>query len=316
MANAARLTLGLGSGSTADKRMRLGYVPKPLVLASRITLGLGDGSTSSMRMRFGFNALPNFPINIPSGKQAILVAGLPWTGRSILEGAVPVVLNGDVILCDLVTTPNEYPITMNADGTFKIATNTDTSRQSFVADVYRVSSQAFYGEFTTWVNNRIPAQTAGIIVGTMVIGTPIAPIDLSAYVVDSEGDTLTYSIAPGSDPLPDGLALGGSVISGTPLTPVARSVTVRVTDITGDYLDLPPMSMGPTAATVGQVRYYGIDVVRGDFRVQEQASVPDLAVVISLDMANIGTSNSERNRVLLALKALYSYVLLDTWPPV
>jgi len=320
MANAARLTLGLGTGSTADKRMRLGYIPKPLVFASRITLGLGDGSTANLRMRFGFSTLAGFPITIPAGKQAVVVAGLPWVppARSVLEGAVPDVREGDVILCDKVSTPNGYKINMNADGTFNIETGTDPSRQSFVCDVYSLSLSGFYGEFTTTVNNQVPTQTAGIVLSALTVGSAMTPLDLSAFVIDAEGDALTYSVAPGSDPLPAGLTLVGSVISGTPTATTLRNVVIRVTDSVGDYLDLPSIAMGPAEAVESATsgRWYGVDLETGQWSVMELGSIPSTALAVVIDYNAIGSKPGDRNRAINALKALQYYLLRSPWPPV
>ena len=53
----------------------------------------------------------------------------------------------------------------------------------------------------------IPAQA-------WIVGVPVY-IDLMDYVSDPDGDTLTFVL---DQPLPDGVTLNGSVISGTPTT--------------------------------------------------------------------------------------------------
>ena len=71
--------------------------------------------------------------------------------------------------------------------------------------------------------SRIPTQA-------WIVGVPIY-IDLMDYVTDPDGDALAFSL---DQPLPDGVTLNGSVISGTPsaATPSAQYM-VTADDGTG-----------------------------------------------------------------------------------
>ena len=219
--------------------VRAGYFPPPIPVCSLATFGFGAGSSIASCVTGNYSVVAGLPITPAAGKQYVRVAGLPWTGRSILEGATPPVENGDMIVCDLLSSPDQYPITMNADGTFVVAVNGNTARQSFASDVSDLSAHALYGQFTTWVNNRIPVQVSGINYPPMVLALPITALDLAAFIQDPEGDAIVFSIAPGSDPIPPGLAFSAGVISGTPTQAVTASMIFRATDITGDYLDVP-----------------------------------------------------------------------------
>ena len=66
------------------------------------------------------------------------------------------------------------------------------------------------------------------------VGVPVR-LDLAAYCTDPDGDPLTFSISP---PLPPGLALNGSVISGTPTQTFSTAQFVATADDARDTI--PP----------------------------------------------------------------------------
>lgn len=84
-----------------------------------------------------------------------------------------------------------------------------------------------------------PPQPEGpMITGDAPSGTVSAAY---TYTYSTSGGTapLVVSLAPGSDPLPDGLTLSSlGVLSGTPTTEATYSFTVRVTDVNGLFDDL------------------------------------------------------------------------------
>jgi len=88
-------------------------------------------------------------------------------------------------------------------------------------------------DFTFTAITPEPPTMADIPDQTAVVGTAFAPLDISGYVTEPDGDTITYS-ATG---LPDGLNIDTTtgVISGTPVTAVGSpySVTVTATDVDG-----------------------------------------------------------------------------------
>ncbi|MES9943931.1 MAG: hypothetical protein ABW080_03115 [Candidatus Thiodiazotropha sp.] len=61
---------------------------------------------------------------------------------------------------------------------------------------------------------------------TWTVGDPVH-LDLNDYVTDPEGDALTFSL---DRPLPDGVTLNGSVISGTPTTATASTSYAATAD--------------------------------------------------------------------------------------
>ncbi|MFO1465868.1 MAG: hypothetical protein U1F35_05420 [Steroidobacteraceae bacterium] len=301
---------GYGNGTAAaGTPARRGYAAQPVAHSSLATRGYGAGSTIAAVARRGYAGAPNLPISPPAGKQLVVVAGLPWVppARSILEDAVPAVVNGDIIVCDQVSTPNGYAITMNADGTFSIATGTDSSRQSFQSDVYRLSTGTYYGAFTTWANNRIPVATVGLNLPTWIAGLAITPVDLAGYFSDPEADALGYSLVAGS--FPNGVNLVGSVISGVPLTGGAFSATVRVTDITGEYLD----TVISGSSLVGLIRFYNASV-KAPNTILESDQDAGLEICVTV---NDVFNQLYRNDLLNAIRAISYYLTLKApWPPV
>jgi hypothetical protein len=240
MSYAGLATRGYGSDSTIALVVRDGFPQPPQLSATLTTFGYGQvGSGISVLVRQFYSLATLVPYPPPAGKQYVDVAGLPWPAGafSILDGASPPVENGDIIICDLVTTPGGYPVTMNGDGTFQIATASSTSREIIYADVFDRSLLSYYGGYTNWVNNHIP-QSVGLSSAFLQIGVPFS-LDLVNYVSDFENDPLVYAVQSG--PLPLGLNLSGSLISGIPLSVAGKDVTFRITDATGDYFDLGPI---------------------------------------------------------------------------
>lgn len=300
--------------------VRAGYSRDPVPAWALATFGYGDGSTFASCVTGGFSTYTGAPIVAPAGKQYVVVAGLPWSGLSILQDPNPssdAAQAGDLIICDTVSTPNSYPITMNPDGTFTVDTQTDTSRQSFQVDVSRVSVRKLNGMFTIWVNNLPPIQTGGINYPTLVIGLASVPLDLASFVTDAQGDALTFAVSPRmSEGLPPGMQLAGSVLSGTPSAAVTRTVFFRVTDVPGDYTDIGPLvfnvqipapaliglsSQAATAAlaaaglTMGSQSYVLDPSVTGTVLTQSVAAGSPLAAGSSIDVTlSSGTVRSSK----------------------
>lgn len=116
----------------------------------------------------------------PAGKGWVFVAGLPWdpNHRSVLEGASPPAVNGDVIEWDLITTPGGFGITMNADGTFAFDDD-DNTTQTFEYRLFRQETFTWYGPETVTVLSS-DAYGTGTVSGTGSIealgeGAPLTP---------------------------------------------------------------------------------------------------------------------------------------------
>lgn len=62
------------------------------------------------------------------------------------------------------------------------------------------------------------------------VDTTITPLDVSSYFT---GSSLTYEVSSGDDPLPNGLTLSGSEISGTPSQEGTSNITIRAFNLNG-----------------------------------------------------------------------------------
>lgn len=243
MAYASQVTRGYGSDGTATLALMRGYSTSTGTTYSKVTRGFGiDGTTNNLLLR-GFSVQGGLPFPAPTGKQYITVAGLPWpTGQySVLQDAAPPAVNGDIIIADINSAPDIYTATVNADGTFLVAVGGDTARESFVCDLYRNATGLKDGVFTTWVNNHLAQQTTVQVPINIDTNIPMQPVNLNSYIIDIDGDTLTYTISAGS--LPNGITLSGSVISGSTDQIGAFTPTFRATDFTGEYVDFQIISL-------------------------------------------------------------------------
>lgn len=86
-----------------------------------------------------------------------------------------------------------------------------------------------------------PPTISGVEDQVVDVGAPFT-YDLSVYVIELDGDDITYALDSGSDPLPAGLTLNANgTISGTAIEVCTRNIAIRVTDRDGqasqDYTD-------------------------------------------------------------------------------
>ena len=172
---------------------------------------------------------PHIPVN-QAGKSFVGLSSLTYPGYSLQSAVSPAPIVGCLFKTDLTTSPGGYGITVNADGTFAIASGGDTSRQSFTADFWDIRAEALDGSFTVWVNERAPVWSSTVNV-SVVSGTAITSIDLTTICTSPSGDTLTFSLV---DPLPPGLSMSGSgLITGTPTTGGSTLFRVSALDSAG-----------------------------------------------------------------------------------
>lgn len=75
----------------------------------------------------------------PTGKSYVTVADLPWPvgSRSVLEGASPAAVAGNVIENDTTTTPSGFGVTMRPDGTLALETDDGFSEQTLEYRLWR-----------------------------------------------------------------------------------------------------------------------------------------------------------------------------------
>lgn len=156
--------------------------------------------------------------------------GYVTPGFSVFEAASPDVVDGDLAIADTATDPDGYVVTFNADGTLEYAAGGDESRQAVEIDVYDVSAGASVGAQTYYFNNRPPELSGGPIPPQDWPVGDTASIDLSAYIYDLEGDSISWSVTN----LPSGMGYDGSLVSGTPDAEDSGSANVTAQDAIGD----------------------------------------------------------------------------------
>jgi len=142
--------------------------------------------------------------------------------------------SGAILVTDQVTSLG-YPIVLRSDGTFSITAGGDTSPQTFSFNIYRNS--AFDGSAIAYVNYLAPVATSAPVVIAVERNQTITPQDLSGYIIDPQGNSLTFSMI--SDPPGSVDVAGAGALSGA--SPDANSITaetLRGLSVTGDYADL------------------------------------------------------------------------------
>ena len=245
MAYAGLATRGYSEASHLDGSVALvvfaGMASTVAPNAALATGAYGIGTDIGWVVRRGYCAYPGLVEPIPANKQYKDVGGLPWVppALSILQGASPPAVNGDVMVVDTFSSPGNYPITLDQDGTFIVAVNFDTARQSFVANRIIAATGVFDGEYTNWINNVPPSQPGLSNDIDVTIGTNFGPIDLNNLIRDIEGDPISYSVD--SNAMPPGIQLSGSLVSGIPTAIGGFTPVFTATDITGDSSLLTPL---------------------------------------------------------------------------
>jgi hypothetical protein len=203
-------------------------------VASLITMGLGNVDRVNGMVKDGFASYTGLAEPPANGFQYITAASPVTTNYSLAQGAVPAVVDGDVFIANKVTVPSSYAIVMFADGTVDINSAFDTSRQSFLYNIYRVSGNSVDALSTVWVNEVAPIWDDVVFLDNQIVGYGITVVDLpnSGYVHSPSGDTMTFAISSGALPIGMSLSSGG-VLSGTPAFIGAYNFKIRATDITG-----------------------------------------------------------------------------------
>lgn len=221
----------------------------------------------------------------PTGQQYV-VADVPWSGAadSVFANASPAVADGDVWMSPVISTPSSYALTAGVDGTFQIAAAGDHSRQQFISNVYDVSADAWYGSFTTYVNDQLPACAA---LPTTITGAPgvlsiqtgvaIAAVDWNKVFTDPENDALTIALSPSSpNTQPSNLTLTTGVLAGSITSAGSSSLIYRATDIAGEHTDCPTWTIGASSTVT-------VPTVTGQSFTQAAAALAAMSLAVPAD---------------------------------
>ncbi len=205
-------------------------------IATVLSEGLGSFGNIATILGEGLSAYTGLPQPPPAGYQYTTCTSTSFTGASLEQGSSPAVAVGDVFIAQTRTTPSNYLVQVNGNGTFQVFAGGNGSRQSFLYSVYRVASNTIDGPARIWVNEIAPVWNSGINLPTsqyspILVGTAITPINLASagYAASPLGDALVFSLATGS--LPPGLTLSSAgVLSGTPTAVGSFPFTINATD--------------------------------------------------------------------------------------
>jgi hypothetical protein len=117
----------------------------------------------------------------PAGSGYVSVANLPWSAGalSVLEGADPAALAGDVIRWDLATSPSGFAVTMHPDGTFNLDEHDDGTQQTFAYRLWRHLGRTWHGPETVTLEGEVigPPTISG---GGFLLGKGLRPLPIGA----------------------------------------------------------------------------------------------------------------------------------------
>ena len=208
-------------------------------------------------------ALVDEVLDPATGKQHVTV-DVPWGGaeESILDGASPAAVDGDIIVIDTHVDSAEqgadaHVLTCAADGVVSVDPGLDTSRLTFAARFYDVSTGGWSdaSAVTFYINNVPPVYSGETSTFLYRKSVAITANPRESSWTDQEGDALTIAL---QDSLPAGLSFASEQVTGTPTTYGRTVVTERAQDITGEYTeyettyeigDLLPDVVGQAQAT-------------------------------------------------------------------
>lgn len=258
---------GFGPGASLSGVVLEGYsIGAPAAVAvGLITEGLGLGP-SEMLIREGFSSFTGVPDPPVTNKQYTNCTLTNWSGDSLQENQTPAVVVGDIFVTDIKTTPGNYPVTVNGDGTVVINALGDTTRQSFQADIFDASLSTDYGAFTVYINNHAPVVSVQPPDISIFLGNAIPTIAFTAppspYVTDQDGDPLTSVLLSGS--LPTGVTLANNVLSGIATSIVSNPIVIQFSDPIGATANLTMNLTVGSNATVPNVVGLQLSVAQAD----------------------------------------------------
>jgi len=94
------------------------------------------------------------------------------------------------------------------------------------------------GDTFTLTVKRVPQLAGNGVPPTLVSPSePTFDLDLAGYFIDGDGDPLGYAITNNTDPGVFTATISGSTVTITPVTPGVASLTIRVTDSDGNFID-------------------------------------------------------------------------------
>lgn len=164
----------------------------------------------------------NLDPTLQAGYDSIADQEVTYSGGGLsLQDGTGIAL-GDAIMVS-TSIPGSYPTLVFEDGTVRVDSGADNTRQQINYLIYRQASASFDGPGILWDNAHAPVWLQSVFLHGLINGTAILPIDLvgDGYVYSPDGDDLTFSV--GQLALPDGITLSSDgILTGTP-------------DVSGDF---------------------------------------------------------------------------------
>lgn len=166
------------------------------------------------------------------GRQTRRALGTPAGGTDSFKTRFsPNIADGDIYCIGMVTTPGNFPLTINDDGTYRFFAGGGGARQVVPANAYAIAT-GLYGEGTMAVNDSAPVPTLPYFNnGTWAVGQSVN-IQLSA--TDPNGDTISYSLSGGAFPPGWSMSSSGQV-TGSSTTLGSYGVNIKVSDPYGVF---------------------------------------------------------------------------------
>lgn len=247
MSIASLITRGIGPDSSIAAAVLRGFTPNPVSGSLLPLRGFGTNSTIAGILLRGFST------SAAPTQQQVVCTGTSWTGDSLQESVSPAVEAGDIFYADFFTTPGNYPVTVNGDGTVVVDAQGDKNRQYFMANIYDTSASALYGAFRVYINNGVPQVVNPVSNIRVLVNNPIFPVDFTPpdptakrFIADPNSDPISSSVQSGA--LQAGLTLSNNVLSGQPTASGDQMPVLRFVDPVGDYVDVPlAISVDPGA---------------------------------------------------------------------
>jgi hypothetical protein len=199
---------GTGAIATASEAVTGGADTTDLTISGGDPFPLYDlyGCVEGAGGDSAVTALVDETLDVPSGRQYVVKSGSPGVGEDgLLDGADPASADDDYIdgpvACDSFAEGlAANTLTINADTTYIIDTDGDTSRQTCTRRFYDVSAADWSDAdpVALYVNNQAPVYT-GLESFLFEVGTAFE-YDVTSLFTDAEGDamTLTEQDGPGS----------------------------------------------------------------------------------------------------------------------
>jgi hypothetical protein len=202
--------------------------------ATLVEAGIGTFGNIATLLTEGLASYTNLPQPPVSGYEYATCNSITWTGQSLQAGSMPAVVIGDIFVTQTTTANSGYAITINGDGTINIAAMGDTSRQSFLYEIFRIGSNTLDGPATVWVNEVAPVWNSSCSQPAMKLNVAITPVNFASpfYAISPSGDVLTFTLYSGNLPLGLNLSSTG-ILSGTPIATNVYTFQILATDITG-----------------------------------------------------------------------------------